>query len=49
MTAEAKAARAEYMREWRRKHPDKQREYTARTWERKAQQKREMTERTAQE
>ena len=38
MTKEAKVSRAAYMREWRRKHPEKQREYTARTWERKAQQ-----------
>ena len=38
MTKEAKAARAKYMREWRKKNPDKQREYNARKWERKAQQ-----------
>ena len=48
MTAEAKAARAAYMREWRRQHPDKQREYTARFWERKGQHIREATERTVQ-
>lgn len=38
LTKEAKAARAKYMREWRKKNPDKQREYNARKWERKAQQ-----------
>jgi hypothetical protein len=35
MTAEARAARAKYMREWRKKNPGKQKEYTAKTWERK--------------
>jgi hypothetical protein len=34
MTAEAKRARARYMREWRRAHPEKQREYDARKWQR---------------
>ncbi len=38
MSKEARAARAAYLREWRRKHPEKQSEYTARKWERKAQQ-----------
>lgn len=38
LTREARAARAAYMREWRRKHPEKQREYTARKWERKGEQ-----------
>ena len=38
MTKEARAARAKYMREWRKKNPEKQREYNARAWERKAQQ-----------
>jgi len=41
MTAEARAARAEYMRDWRKKNPGKQKEYTARKWERKGQQIRE--------
>ena len=36
MTPEARAARARYMREWRRKNPEKQREYDAKKWERKA-------------
>ena len=36
MTPEAKRSRAQYMREWRRAHPEKQREYDARKWERKA-------------
>lgn len=35
LTKEAKAARAAYMREWRKKNPEKQREYTARKWEKK--------------
>lgn len=39
MTKEARAARAAYMREWRKKNPDKQREYTARKWERIAAEK----------
>ena len=36
LTPEARAARARYMREWRRKNPDKQREYEAKKWENKA-------------
>ena len=36
MTPEARAARAKYMREWRRKNPEKQREYEAKKWENKA-------------
>lgn len=44
MTKAAKVSRAAYMREWRRKHPEKQREYTARTWERKAQRIADNTE-----
>lgn len=36
LSAEARAARAKYMREWRRRNPDKQREYNARKWEYKA-------------
>lgn len=38
MTPEAKAARAEYYRQWRQKNKDKRREYQRRYWERKAQQ-----------
>jgi len=38
LTPEAKAARAAYLREWRRRHPGKQTEYTRRSWERKAEQ-----------
>ena len=41
MTKEARAARAKYMREWRKKNPDKEREYNARKWEKKGQQIRE--------
>lgn len=36
MTKEARAARNAYMREWRKKNPEKQREYTARKWEKRA-------------
>ena len=39
MTPEARAERAKYMREWRRKNPEKQREYDAAKWQRKAEQK----------
>lgn len=41
MTPEAKKARAKYLREWRRKNPDKQKEYDARKWERKAREQQE--------
>lgn len=44
LSPEARLARAKYMREWRRKNPEKQREYNARTWERKAQRIREEKE-----
>ena len=37
MTPAARAERARDMREWRRKNPDKLREYDANKWERKAQ------------
>ena len=38
MTDEARAKRAEYMREWRKKNPEKVREANARYWQRKAEQ-----------
>lgn len=44
MTAEAKAAFNAYMREWRKNNRDKEREYKARHWEKKA---RELAEREA--
>ena len=44
MTPEAKLARAKYMREWRKKNPEKNKEYKARHWEKKAQQIREERE-----
>ena len=44
MTPEAKAAFNAYMREWRKKNRDKEREYKARHWEKKA---RELEEREA--
>lgn len=36
MTPEAKAMRALYQREWRKKNPEKQKQYEAAKWERKA-------------
>ena len=36
MTAEARALRSEYMREWREKNPTKNAEYKARYWEKRA-------------
>lgn len=38
MTAEARAALNAYQREWRKNNKDKEREYRARHWEKKAQQ-----------
>ena len=38
LSAEAKAERAKYMREWRKKNQHKLREYSDRHWERKAEQ-----------
>ena len=36
MSREAKAAKAKYMREWRKHNREKLREYNANYWERKA-------------
>ena len=36
MTAEAKAARAAYMREWRKRNREKAKEYDAKRWQRLA-------------
>lgn len=36
MTPEARAARASYMREWRRRNPEKTKRYEREKWERKA-------------
>ena len=44
MTAEARAALNAYQREWRKNNKDKEREYRARHWEKKA---RELEEREA--
>lgn len=38
ISEQARAAQREYLREWRRKNPDKVRENNRRYWERKAQQ-----------
>ena len=38
MTAEARAALNAYQREWRKNNKDKEREYRARLWEKKAKQ-----------
>ena len=40
MTQEAREERAAYMREWRKKNPEKQRVNQQRYWERKAAEKR---------
>lgn len=47
MTPEARAARAKYMREWRKRNPEKQREYDAKKWERKAAKSKEESEAAA--
>lgn len=39
LSPEAKKARREYMREWRKKNPDKVRAYTAARWENLAERK----------
>lgn len=49
MTPEARAARAKYMREWRKKNPEKQREYDAKKWERKAAENKREREAAASE
>jgi len=36
LTKEAREKRAVYLREWRKKNPEKQREYNARYWNKKA-------------
>ena len=41
---QARAARAAYFREWRKKNPDKVRESNRRYWERKAQKMAEQAE-----
>jgi len=38
MTEEARKARAEYLRAWRAAHPEKNKQYQAAFWERKAEQ-----------
>lgn len=35
MTEAAKRAKAEYLKKWKAAHPEKQKEYIARYWERK--------------
>ena len=49
LSPDARAARAKYMREWRKKNPGKQREYDAARWERKAQRIRAEREAAADE
>ena len=39
MTAEARAAQREYLRQWRAKNKDKVKRYSAEYWQRKATQK----------
>ena len=36
LSKEAKKSRAEYMKEWRRKNPEKNKEYQRRYWAKKA-------------
>ena len=36
MTEEAKQARRDYYKKWRKDHPDKDKQYHSRYWERKA-------------
>lgn len=40
MTPEARAARAEYKREWRKRNPDKVRAQAERYWQRRAERQR---------
>lgn len=47
LTPEARAVRAKYMREWRKRNPDKQREYNEKKWERKAEKIRQEREAAA--
>lgn len=49
LTKDARAARAEYMRAWRKRNPEKQREYDAKKWERKGAQIRQEREAAADE
>ena len=43
LSQEAKQARREYLREWRRSRPEKVREYNQRYWERKAQEQKQAS------
>lgn len=49
MTDEAKAVKAKYAREWRKKNPGKSREYIARYWEKKAREFQQEQEKTIAE
>ena len=44
MTDEAKQARAAYIKEWRAKNPNKEREYKERYWEKRAKRQSQKTE-----
>ena len=44
MTPEAKVARARYMREWRKRNPEKQKEYMENMWQKKADQREQERE-----
>lgn len=46
LTPEARAAKNRYMREWRRKNPDKDRAIKERYWQKKAEQEAIMGERS---
>lgn len=49
MTKEARLEKAKYMREWRKQHPEKQREYEARKWQKVAEKKKQAREQEAAE
>ncbi len=49
LSPEGRIARARYMREWRKKNPEKVREYNEKKWERKGQQIRREREAAANE
>ena len=46
MTDQARQLQREYISKWRKAHPEKQREYNRRYWERKAQKARETNEKS---
>ena len=47
MSSEAKKARNEYMRAWRKDHPDRVRKYAVRHWQRVAERAREQDQKSS--